>query len=261
MKNIVIIPAIKPKDSNLDKFGGWGWMQYSIDAWTYWCNKHGYELVVYDTPSIEDTTKFRVTVQRWFDVFNFLDERQVEYDQICMVDASYIPKWNCPDFFKLTDNKFTATHEFDNLKWLYESIQGYKHMFNGHELDIYKYFNTGFVVFNKTHRHVFETFKEVYTNQVDEFYDIQCTLRRGTDQTPVNYVMDMNKIEIKFLPLPYRVSHLPRKDLLSHNWQLKEDTTPFFIKYGYIWGFSGFDKTQRNKLMSQTWELIKDKYE
>jgi hypothetical protein len=71
----------------------------------------------------------------------------------------------------------------------------------------------------------------------------------------------MNKVEVKFLPQPYRLSHLPRKDLLHYNWQLNEDTTPFFIKYGYIWGFSGFDKTQRNKLMEQTWNLIKNRYE
>ena len=78
MKNIVVIPAIKPKDSNLDKFGGWGWMEYSIKAWSYWCQKRGYELVVYDSPSIDDTTKFRVTVQRWFDIFDFLDQKQIE---------------------------------------------------------------------------------------------------------------------------------------------------------------------------------------
>tara|TARA_R100000908_G_C3756644_1_gene151474 strand:- start:11724 stop:12491 length:768 start_codon:yes stop_codon:yes gene_type:complete len=56
------------------------------------------------------------------------------------------------------------------------------------------------------------------------------------------------------------MSHLPRKDLLSHNWQLNEDKTPFFIKYGLLWGFSGFDKTQRNKLMEDVWGLIKHNY-
>ena len=41
-----------------------------------------------------------------------------------MVDACSIPKWNCPDFFKLTDNKFTVGLENDNLRWIYESVQG-----------------------------------------------------------------------------------------------------------------------------------------
>ena len=112
MKNIVVIPAIKPADKNLDKFGGWGWMNYSIQAWSFWCKKYGYEVVIYDTPNIEDTSTYRVTVQRWFDVFKFLESKGIDYDQVCMVDASYIPKWDCPDIFQLTNNKFTATHEF-----------------------------------------------------------------------------------------------------------------------------------------------------
>ena len=134
-------------------------------------------------------------------------------------------------------------------------------MFNGFNLDIHKYFNTGLVIFNKSHKQIFEKFKQIYTERVDEFVNMQKTLRRGTDQTPMNYVMYMNNVDINFLPLAYRVSHLPRKDLLSHNWQLNEDKTPFFIKYGRIWGFSGFDKTQRNDLMKQTWELVKNNYE
>ena len=45
---------------------------YSIKSWEYWCKKNNCELIIYDKPSIEDTSKFRITVQRWFDVFNLL---------------------------------------------------------------------------------------------------------------------------------------------------------------------------------------------
>ena len=133
MKNVVVIPAVQPKDKKLDKFGGWGWMSYSIDAWKFWCDKNNHQLVIYDKTSIEDTTKYRVTVQRWFDMFDFLDEKGIEYDQICMTDASYIPRWDMPDIFEMTDGKLTTTHEYDNFKWLYESIQGYKEFFDNYE--------------------------------------------------------------------------------------------------------------------------------
>ena len=73
IKNVVVIPIVIPKDKKLDKFGGWEWMNHSKQAWQYWCDKNGHELVIYDKPSIEDTSKFRITVQRWFDIFNFLD--------------------------------------------------------------------------------------------------------------------------------------------------------------------------------------------
>ena len=178
MKNVIVIPAIRPEAKNLDKFGGWGWMQYSIDAWRFWCDKNSYQLVVYDKPSISDTSKYRVTVQRWFDVFNFLEEKNIEYDQICMVDAAYLPKWDCPDFFKLADGKFTATHEFDNLKWVYESIQGYKSLFDNYELDVFDYFNTGLVVFNKNHKQLFQSFKQMYIEKEDSLINLQMNLRR-----------------------------------------------------------------------------------
>ena len=48
--------------------------------------------------------------------------------------------------------------------------------------------------------------------------------------------------------------------MLGHNWQLNEDTTPFFIKYPYVWMFSGFDKAQREPLMKKTWDLVKHYY-
>ena len=260
-KNIVVIPMIIPKDKDLDKFGGWEWMLNSKTAWEYWCNKYGYELVIYDNPSLEDTTKYKITVQRWFDICDFLDSKNIEYNQIAMVDASSIPKWDCPDFFQLTDNKFAVGVENDNLAWVYEGVDGYKDIFEGYELDINKYFCASFVIFNKSHKKLFQKFKDKYVTNIDEFTKLQKTVRRGTDQTPFNYVVQMENTEMTFLPKPFRVSHLPRKEMLGPNWQLKEDDTPFFIKYGYVWFFSGFDKRSRNELMDQTWNLVKDNYD
>ena len=51
-----------------------------------------------------------------------------------------------------------------------------------------------------------------------------------------------------------------RKDLFGNNWQLKEDDTPYFIKYGKVWRFTGMAKDQRTDLMRQTWDLVKDNY-
>jgi len=259
-KNVIVMPMVIPKDKRLDKFGGWRWMEISHKAWEFWCDKNDCELVVYDTPSIEDTFKFRVTVQRWFDIFNFLEDRKINYNQIAMIDASSIPKWDCPNFFDLTDRKFTAGIENDNLKWIYESITGYKSIFDDYDLNINKYFCSSFVIFNKSHKPIFKKFKDKYMSELDGFLELQTSVRRGTCQTPLNYIVQMSEIDVNYLPIPYRLSHLPRKDLLSYNWQLNEDRTPFFIKYGYVWFFSGFDKRTRNDLMKQTWDIVKENY-
>ena len=259
-KNVVVITMVIPKDKNLDKFGGWEWMTYTKSAWKYWCSKNNCELVIYDKPSIDDTTKFRITVQRWFDVFNFLEEKNVKYNQIAIVDASSIPKWDCPNFFDITDNKFTVGLENDNLGWVYQSIRGYEDFFNGYKLDIGKYFNSGFVIFNDKHRNLFDKFKKVYMERLEDILKVKHSVKRGTCQTPLNYVVQMENTDVNWLPSPFRMSHLPRKDLLQHNWQLNEDKTPFFIKYGHVWVFSGFDKGTRNNLMKQTWDLVKGNY-
>ena len=259
-KNVVLIPATIPKNKGLDKFGGWDWMTYSIDAWKFWCKKNDCELVIYDKPSIEDLVKYKITIQRWFDVFDFLDKKNINYDQIAMVDACSIPHWNCSNFFELTGGKFTAGRDMDNLRWIYESIEGYKNFFEDFEFNLSEYVCCQFTIFNESHREFFTKFKQMYLDNIEELTFLQKKVKRGTDQTPFNYMVQMNNIEVNYLSQPYRLSHLPRKEMLGYNWQLNEDTTPFFIKYGYIWFFSGFDKQARNNLMKQTWDLIKHNY-
>ena len=259
--NVVVIPAAIPEDKKLDKYGGWEWMEISIKSWKYWCEKNGYQFVVYDKPSYSNFKRYRITWQRFFDIFDFLDEKNIEYDKILLTDACTMPKWDCPDFFKLTGDNFTAIREMDNLRWVYESIQGYKSFFDNFELDITRYINAGFVIFNKSHKEFFESFKNLYMENIDTLVELQDEIvKRGTDQTAFNYWLQMNEIHVDSLPIPYSVSHLHRKDFLSYNWQLEEDRIPFFIKYCYVWMFSGFDKTQRDSLMKQTWDLVKDNY-
>ena len=69
----------------------------------------------------------------------------------------------------MTDDRFTAWLDNDNLKWIYDSIQGYKPYFDNFELDISKYISSGFMIFNETHREFFESFKEFYYENIDEF--------------------------------------------------------------------------------------------
>ena len=71
----------------------------------------------------------------------------------------------------------------------------------------------------------------------------------------------MNDVDVNLdLPLGFKLTHMHRKELLSHNWQDGDDTTPFFIKYGYNWIFNGIPKNERTQLIEQTWNLVKDNY-
>ena len=263
MKNVIFIPIVIPQEKKLDKFGGWEWMDYSKKSWEYWCNKNNCELVIYDTPSIKNTDKFRVTVQRFMDVFDFLESKNIKYNQVAMVDACMIPHWDCPNFFNLTDNKLTVSIDNDNLGWVYESVKGYQHMFDNFNLDIKKYFCSGFVILNKSHKQLLQQFKTKYLENSEAFYKLQTeTVKKSTCQTPLNYIVQMNKVDTTILPTQYRVSHLYRKELAMPFTYSKNSNSnlPLFVENCHLWQFSGFDKTTRNNLMFEVWNLIKEKY-
>ena len=76
------------------------------------------------------------------------------------------------------------------------------------------------------------------------------------------YWLQMNNVDVNLdMPITWKLTHLHRKQMLGHNWQLDQDKTPFFIKYGYLWFFTGFEKMQRNRLMTDVWNMIGHNYE
>ena len=262
MKNIIFLIAVKNKDFE-KKYGGFGWFEYAIKSWTYWCERNNAELVIYETPNNPNIKEHRITWQRWFDVFDILDKTGSEYDKVFMNDANSIVRWDCPNFFEFIegDDRIAGFKDIDNLNWIYESVQGYKNLFNGFNFNINRYVNSN-IIFNKTHKSFFKDFEKFYYDNYDELVKLQDgVVKKGTDQTPLNYFIQVNNMDVNTsIPWIYNVTHPHRKQLFSHNWQLDEDKTPFFIKHGCHWKFSGMAKDQRTSLMKQTWDLINHKY-
>ena len=260
-KNVVWWPAIVNKEHK-DKYGDYDYFQYSKKTWEYWCKKNDCIFIPFEVPVEKDLKKFRVNWQKILFVFDELERKNIDYDQICLVDSSFMIRWDTPNFFGMTDRKFTACRDMDNMRWIYESIQGYKNIFNGFDLDQSKYVNSGFMIFNEGHKELLIKFKQFYIDNIDEFIRLQdVVVKKGNEQTPMNYWLQVNSVDLNLdLPLPYKLTHLQRKELFSYNWQLDEDKTPFFIKYGYNYSFNGMPKDQRTDLMKQTWDLIKKNY-
>ena len=260
-KNVIWWPAVKNKDHS-DKYGNFDYFEYSRKTWEFWCKKNDVLFVPFEKPVEQDLHEYRINWQKAIFVFDELERRGIEYDQIALVDSTVMVKWDCPNFFELTDRKFTVTRDIDNMSWTRESILGYKDFFGGFELDSTKYFRSGFMIFNEIHRDLFQDLKNFYIENKTDFIKLQDeVVRKGNDQTPINYWVQKNNVELKFLSHAlWMCSHLHRKEMLSHNWQLNEDKTPFFIKYANNWMFNGIPKDQRTSLMSQTWELVKDNY-
>ncbi len=260
-KNVVFWVGVKNQHYS-EKYGGWEWMDISRKTWEYWCKKHDVIFFPFEKPIDDDLVNYRINWQKSIYCFDLLDEAGIDYDQIFLADATCMVKWDMPNIFELTDNKFTAWRETDNLNWVYDSVKGYEEFFS-YKLNKHDYFSSGVIIFNKSHKDIFLDFKDLYLNNVDEFVKLQDTVvRKGTEQTPLNYWVQKNNVELNLdLPFSYKLTHIHRKDMFKHNWQLNEDMTPFFIKYGNIWVFNGIPKNQRTEVMSQTWGLVKDNYD
>ena len=116
-KNIIFLIAVRNKEFE-KKYGGFGWFKYAVESWTYWCERNNAELVIYETPKKSDIKKYRITWQRWFDMFEILDNTGIDYDKVFMNDANSIVRWDCPNFFELIegDDNIAGFVDNDNLK-------------------------------------------------------------------------------------------------------------------------------------------------
>ena len=135
-------------------------------------------------------------------------------------------------------------------------------------LDLTKYISCGWQIFDKSHKPFLNKLKTFYYDNYDKIMVLQNDkVCRGTDQPVYNYLLQIHNINtVQALPASYFLNHLHRFDWFSHNWQFVEmnpthPKTPFFIKYGYIWFYSGFpQRGDRYNLMKQTWEAIQEMY-
>ncbi len=252
-------PAIVVHPLLDEKHGGFKYFDYSKNTWKYWCDKNNIIFFEYTNPGLDDTGKHKVTWQRWFDLEQQLSG--IDWDKVAVVDASYMIRWDTPNFFNLTSNNLNCFQALENVKWMDEGITGYQELFPNVKFDLKKYIDCGFQIFTKTHLKFLNELKQFYFDNNDQILALQNKVGRGTDQPVYNYLLQQNNIDVRFeLPNAYNLNHMNRFNWFSHNWQLNEDKSPYFIKYGYLWKYSGFDRKQRNGLMEQTWNMVKAMY-
>ena len=261
-KDVVFWVGIKNEQYS-EKYGGWEWMDISRKSWEYWCKVNGVLFISFEEPIEQDLTKFRVNWQKAIFVFDELERKNIDYNKVWLIDCASIIRWDAPNIFDIVDDRLVGWVNRDNLKWIYDSVQGYRKLFDDFKFDMTKYIASGNIIFNEKHKDIFNSFKDLYYENIDTFVELQDKIvRKGTEQTPLNYWLQINDVELNTsLPFIWSTSHLHRKELLAYNWQLNEDRTPFFIKYCYVWFYTGFSKDKRTEIARQTWDLIKYNYE
>ena len=171
------------------------------------------ELFVLDEP-IFDTEYCKPNFYRYW-AFDLLDAQGVEYDQICLTDADCVIHPDCPNFFELTDHKYTVTNTEGSMDWVCRSLENYgKHIFED-TFPLHKYFNAGFQVVNKIHRPLFNELHEFYEVHRDRILWMQNNFAVGTDQPLINYIVNLSGTDMKFLHYQYCMADLARKEILD----------------------------------------------
>ena len=129
--------------------------KYGIESWRKWCDKNNCELVVLDE-MLHPNSVMRINFHRYY-AFDILDNSGIDYNQILLTDADCIIHPDTPNFFEMTDGKYTVTHADGSYDWVCRSLENYsKFIFNEKTFPLWKYFNAGFQVVSKEHRYIFD---------------------------------------------------------------------------------------------------------
>jgi hypothetical protein len=210
-RNIIFLTAIK--------FPGQEYRSapynYGINSWKYWCDKNDCDLFVLDE-SIFDPGYCKPNFYRYW-AFDLLDANEIEYDQICLTDADCIIHPDCPNFFELTDRKYTVTNIEGSYDWVCRSIENYgKYIFKD-SFPLHKYFNAGFQVINEIHRPLFNKLHKFYENNREQIIWMQNNFMVGTDQPLINFIVNLSDTETKYLHYQYCMADLARKEILDND--------------------------------------------
>jgi len=246
-KNLIYMVAI---NHNTSTYKNTEYSGYSINTWKYWCEKNNVDFMLIT----EHDNRLGKPV--WNK--ELIYERAKDYEKIGVVDSDTMIHWNAPNIFDMYDDEFCGVVDDINLRWLMDSLNVYNKFFPNTNIDIDEYINAGVLFFSNQHLPLFKRLLNFYFENQQELDN--WTLGGGKEQTLLNFHLKESNYKRKFLEPSWNLMGLHKKQMFTHNWQLDEDKTPFFVKYGHIWHYTGFGIPDRINLMRQTWELFGENY-
>jgi hypothetical protein len=243
-KNIVFMTCFEQAPDILD------YKEWCIKSWQVWCKKHNVELFVL-SDELRDKTLMKPTWQRWH-VFEILEANNIEYNQVALVDVDTMIHPKAPNFFEETNGEYSGVQDDLMVEWVYNSIRGYQDLFPEVKFDWTTYMNNGFIVMSPKHKALCKSITDFYYKNENELRNRQHnTLRKGSDQTPVNYLVRREGYPITHLSKKWNFTHMHIRGVFQNF---------LFLECAWIYHFNGFEKKLRNQLMKQTWEEIKRQY-
>jgi hypothetical protein len=248
VKTLIYTTAV---DSDTSKFKNSLYSQYCILSWEKWCKKNGIDFLVIR----DNDPRYKFPVWNKDRIFELVGNT---YEKIGYVDSDTIVRWDCPNPFDLYTDEFCGVKEISSLRWIYNSISTYGHFYPNVTLPLDEYINSGVVFFTRDHKYIYDELIELYVKNQSELDTIKGV---GKVQTLLNLSLKKNHVKQKYFDDRWNLFSIHKKNMFVHNWQLNEDKTPFFVKYAYVWHFTGFPIESRTDVMKNVWESVKHLYE
>jgi hypothetical protein len=243
-KNIVFFTAMDQAPDNME------YKKWCFESWKYWCNKHDAEIFVLDTP-LYNKDLMKPTWQRWY-VFEILEANNINYNQVALVDVDTMIHPEAPNFFDETNGEYAGVNDDLMVEWVHNSIVGYIDMFPDTKFDWTTYMNNGFIVMSPKHKKLCKSITDFYYANEDELRNRQHhTLKKGSDQTPVNYLVRREGYPITHLSKKWNFTHMHIRGVLQDF---------LFLDCAWLYHYNGFDKKMRNGLMRDTWLEMQKRY-
>jgi hypothetical protein len=222
--------------------------KYSIDSWKRWADGKGYDLFLCDE-LIYPTSEMKIPWQRYY-LFDILESSGItDYNQICIVDADTIIHPDTPDFFDETEGKYCGVSNNGSYEWVLRSMELYsKNMFDGEwPFKPWEYINSGFQVVNESHKPFFEKMKSYYLDNQEEIKAAEINWKVGSDQTPLNFLLRLENVDMKLLPICYNFQDLHSKQLLYLADGMWFPDELLYLKCGWIYHFNAIPKSPLNR--------------
>ena len=120
-------------------------------------------------------------------------------------------------------------------------------------MDWTKYINSGFQIFNKSHKDFHKKILNIFMENSEHFMKMQNHFHVGSDQSPINFFIQMNNVELKLLPYQFNMVDMFRKEIIHDM---------LYTKVGWIYHFSAIPQEVQEQLggvpnlMKRTYEKL-----
>ena len=218
--------------------------KYSVDSWTRYANKVGYELVISDQLLFD----LQYMSVEWYIMYclDILEANNIEYEQVLCVNNTTLVHPNTPNIFDVTNNKLTGVRVYGDVDIMLSGMEIVSEIFNKHMFPFYTCLDTNLIIFNKTHKQTLHNIQNFYQenyktlNYIKQKYGLNFS-------TPVfNSFFNEEIKDFTILNYEWNMQDMSRFEIITRDL--------LHTKYGYISQYNNI--ANANEIMKYTYDCL-----